>query len=319
MIYTETQTGFFSPLQIPITRIILGFVFILAAACALYAQTNVSQPNENTLVIENLKDSPVYSFGKNVIIKQHAKEVFAFGGDIIVEGEVDGDVGTIGGSVIQREKGMIGGDVIVIGGTYRPESKSPLRNPDKETIMFAVFEDQLRNLTQNPTQLFSPNFTPAFLAQRLLSVLFWFIVSLVFTTIAPGAVSRAITRFHISTLKVVAFGFAGFVAMTVGVIFSLGFLPTYLSAIVGLMAFVMLMLGYVFGRVALQVSVGKQLQKLILPEKKHSETLAILLGVIAWTIFLSVPYFWTFALLVLMSVSLGLVLTARSPNVWKKV
>ncbi len=319
MIYTETQTAFFPPLQIPLTRVVLGFVFILAAVGALYAQTNVSQPDENTIVIEDLKDSPVYSFGKNVIIKQHAKEVFAFGGDIIVEGKVDGDVGTIGGSVIQREKGMIGGDVIVIGGTYRPESKSPLRNPGKETIMFAVFEDQLRHLTQNPTQLFSPNFTPAFLAQRLLSVLFWFIVSLVFTTIAPGAVSRAITRFQLSTLKVVAFGFAGFVAMTVGVIFSLGFLPTYLSAIVGLMAFVMLMLGYVFGRVALQVSVGKQLQKFLLPEKKHSETLAILLGVVVWTIFLSVPYFWIFALLILMSVSLGLVLTARSPNVWKKV
>ena len=319
MIYTETQINFFTSLQIPLKQIILGFVLILTVVFSLYAQTTISQPDENTLVIEDLRDSPVYCFGKNVIIKQHAKEVFAFGGDVIIEGTVDGDVGTIGGSVIQKENGVIGGDVIVFGGTYRPEGNPPLRNPDKETIMFAVFEDQLRNLTQNPTHLFSPDFTAAFLAQRILSVLFWFIVSLVFTTIAPGAVSRAVIRFHLSTLKVVALGFTGFIAMTFGVIISLGFLPNYLSAIVGMMAFVLLMLGYVFGRVAVQVSVGKTLQKLMLPENRQSETIAILLGVIVWTIFLSVPYLWVAALLILMSVSLGLVLTARSVTVWKKV
>ena len=318
MIYTEVQTDFFSPLQIPIKQIILGFVFILAAACALYAQTNVSlSPDGKTLTVEEAKDNEIYAFGKTVIVKNEAKGVLVFGGDVVIEGNVSGDVAAIGGNIIQEENAFIGGDVIVFGGTYRAKSQQPLRAQGKETVMVAMFEEELRNFSQNPAQIFAPNFSWSFLAQRILSVLFWFIISLVFTTIAPGAVSRAIIRFQISTLKVVALGFAGFVVMTIGVIFSLGFLPNYLSAIVGLMAFVMLMLGYVFGRVALQVSVGKQLQKLILPEKKHSEMLAILLGVIVWTIFLSVPYFWTFALLVLMSVSLGLVLTARSNKVWK--
>jgi hypothetical protein len=68
----------------------------------------------------------------------------------------------------------------------------------------------------------------------------------------------------------------------------------------------------------LQLIVGKQLQKKFLPESKQSETLAILIGVVVWTIFLSIPYLWIFALLALISASIGLVLTARSNIGWQK-
>ncbi len=98
----------------------------------------------------------------------------------------------------------------------------------------------------------------------------------------------------------------------------LNFLPNYINAIVVFMVFLLLILAYVFGRVALQLIIGKQLQKQFLPESKQSETLAILIGVIVWTIFLSVPYLWTFALLALISASIGLVLTARSNGGWQK-
>jgi hypothetical protein len=106
---------------------------------------------------------------------------------------------------------------------------------------------------------------------------------------------------------------------TFGVVASLSFLPNYISAVVSLMTFVLLMLGYVFGRVALQLSVGKELQKRFLPESKQSETVAILIGVFVWTLFLSIPYLWTFALIILLSASLGLVLTARATNSWQKI
>jgi hypothetical protein len=291
----------------------------LAAVFTIYAQTNVSlSPDGKTLTVEEAKDNEIYSFGKTVIVKKEAKGILVFGGDVIIEGRVEGDVAAIGGNIIQEKDAFIGGDVIVFGGTYRAKSEQPLRSEGKETVMIAMFEDELRDFSQNPAQIFSPSFSWSFLAQRILSVLFWFIISLVFTTIAPGAVSRAITRFQLSTLKVIALGFAGFVVTTVGVISGLSFLPNYLSAIISLMAFVLLMLGYVFGRVALQVSLGKRLQKRFLPENKQSETLAILIGVVVWTIFLSIPFIWTFALLILLSASLGLVLTARSTNVWKK-
>jgi hypothetical protein len=296
-----------------------GVVFILIGVFTLYAQANIALPTDGkTLIVEDARENEIFSFGKTVIIKKEAKGVLSFGGDVIIEGKVEGDVAAIGGNIIQEENGFIGGDVIVFGGTYRAKSQLPLRNEGRETVMVAMFEEELRDFSNNPTKLFSPTFTWTFLAQRILSILFWFIITLVFTTLAPGAVSRAIARFQLSTLKVLAIGFAGFVATTIAVIASLSFLPNYLSAIISLMGFVLLMLGYVFGRVALQVSIGKQLQKRFLSEKKQSETIAILIGVIVWTIFLSIPYLWTFALFALLSASLGLILTARSTNGWQK-
>ena len=292
----------------------------MLAALTLYAQSaSLDQPDDKTIIINDAKESEVFSFGKTVVVKQHAKGVLAFGGDVIVEGKVDGDVATIGGSVIQKENAFIGGDGIIFGGSYRSEAANPLRNPEKETVMYAGYEQELRNLTQNPALLLSPSFSWAFLAQRLLSALFWFIISFAFTTLAPGAVSRAISRFRLSTVKVIAIGFSAFLVTTLSVIVCLSFLPNYVSAIVSLMAFVLLMLGYVFGRVALQLSVGKQLLKRFLPENRQSETLAILTGVLVWTFLLSVPYLWTLALIILLSASLGLVLTARSTNGWQKV
>ncbi len=313
-------TDIFANFQISLKHSLRGFIYIFLAAVTLYAQTTInSNPDNDTLIIEEAKDREVFSFGKNVIVKQNAKGVFAFGGDIIIEGTVDGDVATIGGSITQKENAFIGGDVIIFGGTYRPESKNPLRNLGKETVMYAGYEEEMRNLTQNPSQLFSPTFSWAFLAQRLLSILFWFIVTLTFTTLAPGAVSRAIVRFQLSTLKVIAIGFLVFLATTFGVVGCLSFLPNYVSAIVSLMAFILLMLGYVFGRVALQVSIGKQIQKRFLPENRQSETLAILIGVFVWTIFLSIPYFWTFALIILLSSSIGLIFTARTTTGWQSL
>ncbi len=292
----------------------------MAAVCALYAQSNISfTPDGKTMIVEEAKDNEIYAFGKTVIIKKEAKGVLVFGGDAIIEGNVEGEVAVIGGNIIQEENGFIGGDVIVFGGTYRSKSEKPLRSEGKQTIMIAMFEEELRSFSENPTQIFSPAFTWSFFAQRLLSILFWFIISLVFTTIAPGAVSRAVTRFQLSTLKIFAIGFAGFLITTVSIIFGLRFLPNYLSAIISFMAFFLLVLGYVFGRVALQVSLGKMVQKRLFPRQKQSETPAILIGVIIWTTFLSIPFLWTIALLILISSSLGLVLTARTANVWKSV
>jgi len=273
--------------------------------------------DRQTLIVNGNPDDKVYIFGKNVIIKQSAKEVFVFGGNATIEGNIEGDVGTIGGSVIQKENAFIGGDVIVLGGTYQPETQKPLRSEAKETVIIGIFEEELRDFAQNPGTAFSPALTWGFLARRMVSVLFWFLISFFFTTISPGAISRAVARFQLSTLKIVGIGFSGFLFTTIGIMLSVAFLPGYLSGVIGLMMLILLFLAYVFGRVALQVSTGKMLQKYLVPESRHSETLAILLGVVAWTIILSLPYIWTLALLLLFSVSIGLVFTARTKPGWQ--
>lgn len=319
MVFAQSGTVITANLRSLTRRVLWAAIFSLVLTLSILAQTSLSQPDEKTLIVDEAVEMNIFAFGKTVIIKKSAKGVLVFGGDVVIEGKVDEDVGAIGGSVIQKESGFIGGDVIILGGTYRHESPSPLRNPDKETIMYAGYEEELRNLTNNPTQLFSPEFSWSFLAQRLLSVLFWFLVSLALTTITPGAVSRAVVRFQLSTLKVFGLGLIGLFLTTFGVLISLSFLPNYVGAIVGLMALVILLLAYVFGRVALQVSVGKFLQKMLLPDRKQSETMALFIGAFIWTLILSLPFIWAFAWVVLLIGSLGLVLTARSATAgWVK-
>lgn len=292
------------------------FAALMTVSClALFAHAQISTYTaENTIVVESAPDMEVLSYGKTVIVKKEAKGVLTFGADIIIEGRIEGDVAAIGGSIIQKEGSFIGGDVIVIGGKYKPESADPVRNEGKQTIMISGYEEEIKSFSQNPSQIFSPAISLAFLAQRIISVLFWFIVSLTFATVAPGAVSRAVTRFHLSTTKVVALGFFAFLGTAICLIAGFSLLPSYLSAVFGMMTLIMLLLAYVFGRVALNVSFGKLIQKHLLPESNRSETLAILIGVVTWTVLLSVPYLWIFALLALFSAGIGLVITARTPT-----
>lgn len=293
---------------------------ILLSFLTLYSQTSTITNNEkNELVIDEIKDAEIFAFGKTVVIKKEVKGVLVFGGDIVVEGKVEGDVATIGGSIIQKENAFIGGDIIIFGGKYQHERAEALRNPGKETIMYAGYEEELRSLTQNPSQLFSPQLNWSFLVWRLLSALFWFIVSLLFVTIAPGAVSRAVARFQLSALKVVGLGLAMLIVTTLGIIACLSFLPTNFSGIISLMVCFLMFIAYFFGRVSLQVSFGKWLQKRFFTERFHSESFAIFIGTLFWVILLSIPYLWTLAVVLLFSASLGLVITGRSVHNWKTV
>ena len=299
----------------------LAACFALAVVfnISVLSQTQISTtPDDKTLIVEDAPEMEVYAFGKSVIVKQRAKGVIAFGGDVVIEGRESGDVAAIGGSIIQKQGAYVGGDIIVFGGTYKPESMEPLREPGKETIMFGAFEDELRDVAQNPTLIFSPSLSVSFFAQRLLSLLFWFIVSLGLTTIAPGAVSRAVTRLQLSSLKVGAVGFAAMFGLLIAAIASFRVLPDYVGAIVGLMVFMLLILAYVFGRVAIQVSLGKTIQKTIFGDRNRSEAIAILFGVLALTALLSLPYLWLLVLILLFAGSIGLVATARSKTGWAR-
>jgi len=292
--------------------LLLLFPFILVAQ-----ETSVTPSAVNTIEIQDMPEAEGIAFSKTVIIRKHAKAVFVFGGDVIVEGRVETDVGVIGGNIIQKEGGYIGGDVIAVGGAYRPESVTPLRAEGKETVVFGIFEDELKRLGQDPTQILSPSFTPAYFAQRVLAVLFWFLITLAFSTVAPGAVSRAIARTKLSSLKVAGLGLGGLIAAVFAVIAAAGTLPEYMSAVVWVMTFLLLILAYVFGRVTLQILVGKSIQKFLFPDRKHPESLAMLYGVIVWTALLSLPFVWTLVLLILFAAGIGLVLTARNGDGWR--
>jgi hypothetical protein len=296
------------------------YTLILHLSCAfVLASPEITTSEDNTTVIvNNAPEQEVYVIGKSVIVNDKAKGVLAIGGDVIVNGRVEGDVATIGGNVIQKEKAYIGGDVIVFGGAYKPEAENPLRAPGKETVMFGVFEEELRSFGQNPSQLFSPSFSFGFIAQRIVVALLWFVISLVFTTVAPGAVSRAVSRINLSPLKVCGIGSGIFLLVAAVLIGGAIALPSYLAATVLIMGTLLFILSYVFGRVSLQVSVGKLVQKHFLSENNRSETLATLIGVLIWTLLLSLPYVWLIALFTVFTFGIGLIITGRTPAKWKE-
>ncbi len=315
-------------IKIPNTRSfsppILKRALLLALAVCFFSGIGIAGPeitlsdDQKTLTVENAPEMEVIAIGKSVIVKKHAKGVFSFGGDVVIEGRVDGDVATIGGSVIQKENSYIGGDVIVFGGSYKPEGDGALREAGKETIVFGVWEDELRSLAQNPAKILTPEITWSFLAQRALLTLFWFAISLVLTTIAPGAVGRSVARIQLSTLKIAALGSIAFITTIVVIVGSVSVLPDFLSITLGVMGLLILLLGYVFGRVTLQVTTGKLIRKHFLSESNASETLTTLLGVTIWTMLLSVPYIWILALFGVFAMGVGLILTARNSTIWQK-
>jgi hypothetical protein len=297
-----------------------GTLFLLIlTAMAVHASPEISTSDDDkTVIVNDAPEQQIYVFGKSVEVRGSAKGVLAVGGDVTIHGNVDGDVGTIGGNVIQYSGGRVGGDVMVIGGTYRPETDTPIREPGAQTLVVGVFEDQIRDLAQRPSQLLVPSLTWSFLAQRVLLSLFWFVISLVFTTVAPGAVGRAVARVSLTALKVTALGSVAFVLTMITIVGSVSVLPDYLSVTFWLMGIVLLLFGYVFGRVTLQVSLGKLVQRKLFSEVNRSETIATLIGVLFWTTLLSLPYVWVIALFTVFAIGIGLILTARAPAAWQK-
>ena len=277
------------------------------------------QDNRAPLIVEGMESGDVFGLGRSVEIRGHVEHgAISFGGDVIVTGRVEGDVATIGGSVIQREGSFIGGDVIVIGGAYNHGKSAPGRNPASTTVMIAGYEQELREVMRDPSTLLTPRWSLLYVGMRMLAVLFWFIVSLALTAATPGAVSRAAARLQLTNVRVAVIGFLGSIVVAFGVPLSLRVLPTMVSVLVVITAILFLTIAYLFGRVVIHAATGRWLQRLVLPEGKHSESVALLLGALFWAVVLSLPYVWPLLVAGLLVTSLGLALTARYRVGWKR-
>ncbi|HKY46210.1 MAG TPA: polymer-forming cytoskeletal protein, partial [Pyrinomonadaceae bacterium] len=273
--------------------------------------------DEKVVVINGVNEGTVFGLGDSIRITGTVKQgAMGLGGDVIVEGVVEGDVATIGGSVIQRAGSRIGGDVIVLGGTYHADAPAN-RNPAAKTMMYAGYQQELRDMMRNPTGLFTPRWTPAYLGTRLLVVLFWFIVSLAFTAAMPGTISRGVARLQTTSLRVAAIGIIGVVVLFLGVPLCLWIMPEMIGVVIGLLALLLLFVAGLFGRVILYAATGRWLQRKYIPLGKNSEAVALLLGTSFWVLLTSLPYVWPVVGAFILIVSFGLALTARYRVNWR--
>jgi hypothetical protein len=294
-------------------RLFALFLWVLLLVGAVSAQTAA----EKVVVVDGTYDGTAFGMGQSVRITGTVTEgAISLGGNVIVEGVVEGDVATIGGSVIQKSGSRIGGDVIVIGGTYRTEDKAPNRKPEKMTFMYAGYEQELGDLMRNPTGIFTPRWTPTYLGARLLVILFWFVVSLAFTAALPGTISRGVARLQLNSLRVAAIGLIGVVVLFGGVMLCLWIMPEPIRVLIGLLALLLWFVASVFGRVILYAATGRWLQRKYIPVGKNSEAVALLVGTSFWVLLTSLPYVWPFMASFILIISFGLALTARYRVGW---
>lgn len=292
------------------------FLSLIAIQAQVPPENHVIDPNAR--VIEGVSNTTVFGMGQSIRITGTVKEgAIAFGGDVIVEGTVDGDVAAIGGSVVQREGSRIGGDVIVLGGIYHHGKAAPGRDPKSVTIMYAGYEDQLRQVMREPFSLLRPQLSAAFFGLRLLAILFWFIIALALTAAMPNTVSRACARLQLTSLRVAVIGLLGSIVIGVGVFLCLLVLPPLIGAMVFILAVLLVIVAALFGRVVISAVTGHWLQQRLFPNVK-SESLTLLIGVSFWVVMASLPYVWPIVFIGLLVTSLGLALTARYRLSWKK-
>jgi hypothetical protein len=300
--------------SLPFAKGLLAFLLLLTAALACHAQ-ELRRGDE--LVVEGDHAGDVFGVGRSVRVRGEVRGVIAFGGDVIVEGRVEGDAAAVGGSVIQLDGSYVGGDVMVFGGAYR-KADGAGRGWAGKTVMVAGYEQELRELARNPASLLAPELSLAFVGWRLLAVLFWFVASIALTAVSPGAVGRAAARLQLTFSRVALIGLVGAAVMGPGVAAALNYLPPALSALVSVTAFLLLLLSYLFGRVVIHAATGRWLQRVLLPEGRRSESVALLLGAAFWAAALALPYVWPFLVFCLVVLSLGLALTARYRLNWRR-
>jgi hypothetical protein len=312
MVNTHSQAAFqFSLNKLDWNRLVPLFVWVLllvGAAGAVSAQS----ADEQVTVVNGTYDGTAFGVGSSLrITGRVTKGAMSFGGDVIVEGVVEGDVATIGGSVIQKPGSRIGGDIIVVGGTYHADDATAQRRPEAMTMMFAGYQQELRNMMRNPTGLFSPDWTPTYFGTRLLVVLFWFLVSLGFTVAMPGTISRGVARLQLTSLRVAAIGLISIIVLYGFVILCLWIMPQPVRVLVTLLAIVLSLVVALFGRVILYAATGRWIQRKYAAFGKNSEAVALLLGTTFWVLLTSLPYVWPFMATFILIISFGLALTAR--------
>src|SRR5258706_98238 len=113
-----------------------------------------------------------------------------------------------------------------------------------------------------------------------------------------SAVSRGVTRLHLTSLRVAVIGLLAPLVLFVCVEACLFFLPTPFSVLVGIMVLLFVIIAGVFGRVVIYAATGRWLQRRYPSLGKNSESVALLLGTVIWVTLTSLPYVWPFVVAV---------------------
>ena len=123
---------------------------------------------------------------------------------------------------------------------------------------------------------------------------------------------------QLTVIRVALIGVVGAGIIGAGVTLALLYLPAPISAVVVLMALLLILVAGLFGQVVIYGTTGRWLQRKYLHISNNSESVALLLGTSFWILLSSLPYAWPFVVTIVLVTGLGLALTARYRAGWRR-
>jgi len=252
-------------------------------------------PSENgegkrDIIIEKdeVYEKDIISFGSEVTIHGTAKKsVIVIGGSINVYGTVENDVIGIGSKVSVLKGAKISGDLLVIGGRLRKDRETCI-----EGDMF--YFKPGRNFPAFIKSAFKGAFSfpsrPHEILLKIVALLSWFLLVLIFNFIFPKNVLEASLLMDKNIWKSLLIGFLSLLIVLVFLVF-FGFLSLFLIGIPFLIIVLIgLFLAVLFGRTAIFHWLGSNILK-ALKRDEFSNTIAVLSGFIVFFILSFIPFF----------------------------
>ncbi|MBI3949740.1 MAG: hypothetical protein HY314_04725 [Acidobacteria bacterium] len=291
---------------------IFTFLVLLTSCLPVSAQTSDSQSSEESVVIRQGETvSDIIIRGRRLdVLGRVEGSILVLGSDAIIEGQVQGDATAIGGSIIQRNRGFIGGDVIVVGGDYRRTANALPLNPESQTVVIREYGEYFRDAFQHPwRRMFIPQVTPLYIGQRVLGLTFYFLIALLLIALIPNQLTRAIQMLKRSYLSISLIGLIGVLLILVCMLLLVRSLPIEVAASITLFVSLILIGTYFFGSLAVHLLLGRWLQQLLRRGSERSNINALLYGLGASAIIFSIPVIGMLTALGLAILSFGIAVT----------
>jgi|GEM_PF-1631897 len=252
-------------------------------------------PSENgegkrDIIIEKdeVYEKDIISFGSEVTIHGTAKKsVIVIGGSINVYGTVGNDVIGIGSKVSVLKGAKISGDLLVIGGRLRKDRETCIEG---DMFYFKPGRNFPAFIKSTFKGAFSFPSRPHEILLKIVALLSWFLLVLIFNFIFPKNVLEASLLMDKNIWKSLLIGFLSLLIVLVFLVF-FGFLSLFLIGIPFLIIVLIgLFLAVLFGRTAIFHWLGSNILK-ALKRDEFSNTIAVLSGFIVFFILSFIPFF----------------------------
>lgn len=219
-----------------------------------------------TLESGEFLDGSLIIFGGSAAVEEDSiieGDVVVLGGIVSVDGLVEGNLVGVGGVVNLKENAIVDGDLTTVAGTLN-------REPGAQVNGQVITGIDVTALSVIPSTIDIPNFTPFETSFNPFVFSFWRILWFIFRTLLWGALAALITMFlpnqttrasNAIVDEPVMSGGVGLLAIIVTPIVLVLLAITCILSPISLLGALVLIIAWVFGRIAIGLEIGKRIAK----------------------------------------------------------